>query len=128
MVTIYENLDFSPLYLRECGGLRDCIIDIGICESTTVCRILEGTLGLAPLTHQLALSMISELGGKIRECLVLDKAVSANFAYYRAAIALQVGDNRVDVCARPSDAISFALLASVPLFVHEELLTTAPTN
>ncbi|MGI6031997.1 MAG: bifunctional nuclease family protein [Coriobacteriales bacterium] len=95
---------------------------IGSMESTAIAAALEDKNTERPLTHQLALDLVSSVGGSISR-VVIDRVEGTVFfatIYVRCPNGMFT---RVD--ARPSDAIALAIRANVPLFVEEDVFRAA---
>lgn len=95
---------------------------IGTMEAMAIAAALEGHASERPITHALAVDLVTSLGGKISR-VVIDRVEETTFY---ATIYLRCENGmftRVD--ARPSDAIALAARAGVPLFVEEEVMKTA---
>ena len=71
-----------------------------------------------PMTHDLLRDLISQLGGEIESIEVTELRDNT----YYATICLQVGDKKLSVDSRPSDAISLALRTKSPIFVAKQVL------
>ena len=67
-----------------------------------------------PLTHELTINIIKEMGGKIRY-VTIDKLVTGT--YYATIV---VDSKRID--ARPSDGIALALRCDAPIYIKKSLL------
>ena len=74
-----------------------------------------------PLTHDLALKIVDELGGKVDRIIVSELK---NDVFY-ASVILKVGDREIVVDARPSDAIALGVAGDVPIYVEEHVLEAA---
>jgi hypothetical protein len=80
-----------------------------------------GTAVALPLTHDLALKIVDELGGKVDRIIVSELK---NDVFY-ASVILKVGDREIVVDARPSDAVALAVRADCPIFVENEVMDKA---
>lgn len=105
--------------LRERGGLnRELPIWIGLYEARSIALGLEGIDVPRPNPHDLIHDMIESLGGDLQHVVVTDLRGSI----YYAELSLMVDGRRVQVDARPSDAIAIALRFAAPLYVEESVL------
>jgi RNA polymerase sigma factor (sigma-70 family) len=109
--------------LHEEGGHRRLPIWIGAPEATALAAVLEGVDPLRPGPYQLAAALLEGAGRWVRDvrvCRLLDAV------FY----ALVVLDDGTEIDARPSDALTLAALAGVPVSVEAEVLSeterTAP--
>ncbi len=88
---------------------------IGPSEATAMALILEGIELPRPGAHQLTASLVAGAGRRIAEVRLTDLTVSV-------FIAQVVLDDRTTVDARPSDAITLALLTDTPITVRSSVL------
>jgi hypothetical protein len=107
--------------LKETRGERFLPIWIGTYESEAIAMRLQGSAVPRPLTHDLMVNVIVELGGIIQYVVVNDLSDSTFFA--RIAIERDGALQFVD--SRPSDAIALAVRASVPIYAEEDVLEKA---
>ncbi len=91
---------------------------IGLFEAQSIAMAISGEDIGRPLTHDLLLSVITELGWHLDR---IEVTKLADRTFY-ALMHLVRGDERVEIDARPSDAIAVALRADAPIFVAEEVL------
>ena len=95
---------------------------IGTMEATAIAAALEGNATERPITHALAIDLVSSLGGNVSR-VIIDRVEGTTFyatIYLRCANGMFT---RVD--ARPSDAIALAARANAPLFVEEDVMQSA---
>ena len=71
-----------------------------------------------PLTHQLLLNVIGELGGAL-DCIIIHELKDGVFY---AKLVVKQQDRMVDIDSRPSDAVALALAAGVKILVAERVL------
>ena len=110
----------SPVViLRERDGLqRRLPIWIGIYEARSIALGLEGISVPRPNPHDLIHDMIESLGGDLQRVVITELRDSV----YYAVIDVLVDGRRVQLDARPSDAIAVALRFAAPLYVDESVL------
>lgn len=110
--------------LNDPSKRRALPIWIGMFEANAITRALDNYKPERPMTHDLLLSSIVELGYKVKHIEINE--LSANT--YFATIVLQVNDpgEKVEetkpIDARPSDAIALALRAKAPIFVSPQVV------
>lgn len=104
--------------LQEKGGSRLLPIWIGEPEADSIVRALNNVPAARPLTHDLCKRLITGLGATLARIQITK--VEDN-TYY-AELHLQLGDDVLQVDARPSDSIAIALRCAAPIFAHESLL------
>jgi hypothetical protein len=107
----------SPFVLLEDGGGRRLSIYIGACEAAAIYLALQDTPLRRPFSHDLMNKVVSALEGKLKSVIVDD---FSNDVYY-AKLHIERGGETLEVDARPSDAIAFALRAGAPILVNEEI-------
>jgi bifunctional DNase/RNase len=104
--------------LKDAENKLTLPIWIGLMEATAMATELEGIKMARPMTHDLLRDLISQLGGEIESIEVTELRDNT----YYATICLQVGDKKLSVDSRPSDAISLALRTKSPIFVAKQVL------
>jgi hypothetical protein len=107
--------------LREADRERYLPIWIGSWEAQAIAMKLQGVEAERPLTHDLLVSILGELGVRVRRIIVSDLADET----YRARIVLSRGEDEYDIDARPSDAIALAVRVSAPIFATDAVLDRA---
>lgn len=113
----------SPvIMLREQDGRHRVLpIYIGSPEAAAIHYAVEGIVPMRPLTHDLAVTLLTELGA------VLDKVVITAVldGTFYAELHLKVaGADRVVSC-RPSDGVALAVRTESPIFASEDVLDEA---
>ena len=106
--------------LEEKGGERVLPIWIGPGEASAIAMELAGMKFSRPLTHDLFVSVVSGLGGRLRR-VHITRVVDNT---YYAELIIQRGDELVSIDARPSDSIAIALRMNATILTSEELLET----
>ena len=108
--------------LKERTGSRYLPIWIGAVEATAIAFALQGVETPRPLTHDLFVSVLAELGVELAAVHVTELKDGTFFA----ELHLTRGDTSYTVSARPSDAIALASrFEDVPIFGAEEVLDEA---
>jgi bifunctional DNase/RNase len=107
--------------LREADRERYLPIWIGSWEAQSIAMKLQGVEAERPLTHDLLVSILSDLGVSVRHIVVSDLADET----YRARIVLISGGDDYEIDARPSDAIALAVRVAAPIFATEAVLDRA---
>jgi bifunctional DNase/RNase len=105
--------------LQERQGRRFLPIWIGQPEAEAIAAQLNGVKRERPMTHDLARSLVTALGGVLRRVQITRVQSSTYFA----ELHLLRADQLVTVDARPSDSIAIALRLAAPIYVQESLLT-----
>lgn len=120
-IIISEVEDHQVIILREVEGERSFPIVIGIFEATSIDRRVKGLPTPRPLTHDLVVAAVEQLGGEIQDIVISDLK---EHTYYAKLRVRQEGE-LVEIDCRPSDAIALAVTAKVPIYVNEDVLGEA---
>lgn len=121
-IKVDETRNEQVIVFREKEGTRFLPVVIGIAEVNAIKLKLSGIKPPRPLTHDLFLQTISQLGAKL-EKVVIDKLQHNTF--YAKLYLKRENNGEVIVDARPSDSVALALRASAPIYVAEEVLGAA---
>jgi bifunctional DNase/RNase len=110
----------TPMVLlqEQTGEHRLLPIYIGSPEAASIHYALEGVDPPRPLTHDLFVTVIGELGASLTKVVVTEVR---DHTYY-AELYLTVGDQERIISSRPSDAIALAVRCEAPLFASSALL------
>ena len=110
----------TPMVLlqEQDGTHRLLPIYIGSPEAAAIHYALEGTEPPRPLTHDLFVNVLTELGAKLDHVVVTEVR---DHTYY-AELHLTLGTANHVVSSRPSDAIALAVRCSAAIFAADELL------
>lgn len=117
-LTLDQATQSPVVVLREEEGDRALPIWIGAGEASAIHMQLAHVSVGRPLTHDLLVSTIASLGGRLLRVVIT--RVEQN-TYY-AHLELEVDGRKVEVDARPSDSIAVALRTDAPIFAEEDLL------
>jgi bifunctional DNase/RNase len=98
---------------------RYLLIWVGPNESNAIALELQNEKAPRPLTADLLKTVIDELGASVADINVTDLS---NDVYYARIGLLSAQNERLDIDARPSDAIALAVRTDAPIFVEEEIL------
>ncbi len=120
-IIINEIDDHQVIVLKEVEGDRSFPIVIGMFEAATIDRRVRGMTTPRPLTHDLIVSAVDQMGGEIQDIVINELQEHTYFAKLRIR---QEGE-LVEVDCRPSDAVALAVTARVPIYVNEEVLGEA---
>ena len=119
-IIISEVNDQQVIYLTEIDGERTFPILIGIFEATMIDRRVKGFPSPRPLTHDLIVGVVDNLGGQFQDVVITELKDHTYFARLR----IRHNGDLVEVDARPSDAIAIAVSCTppLPIYVNEEVL------
>ncbi|MEE2684841.1 MAG: bifunctional nuclease family protein, partial [Planctomycetota bacterium] len=104
-IIISEINDHQVIYLREVNGDRQFPILIGVFEATSIDRRVKSYSAPRPLTHDLIVSMVEQLGGELDSVLITELKDHTYFARVR----IRQDGELIEIDSRPSDAIAIAV-------------------
>lgn len=110
------------MVLEEVDGPRLLPIWIGLYEGGAIGMALSGQQFPRPLTHDLFVKVVQDLGGKIKHVTITELKDSTFFA----EICFVKGDKEIIVDARPSDSVAMAVRANCPILVQEQVFQACP--
>lgn len=117
-IMISEGNEAQVIVLKEQEGARSFPILIGIFEAVAIDRKVKSLKGPRPFTHDLLLSVIASLGGKLERVVVNDLRDST----FYAKLVIQADGKIIEVDSRPSDAIALAMNDNTPIYVEDHVL------
>lgn len=106
------------IVLKEVKGDRAFTIQIGKFEALAIDRRVKGEKTPRPLTHDLALTLIEQLGGTLEKVVIPE----LHDGTFYAKLVIRKDGEIVEVDSRPSDAIAISAGRDVPLLVDEAVL------
>ncbi len=115
-----DDLDDMPTAMKTSPGGDGDILPIVI-DAVQAISIAAGRSGDAverPLTHDLLVSTIEMLGGSVERIEITDMVDGT----YYAMLVLERSGIRLEIDARPSDALALAVRVGAPIFVAEHVL------
>ena len=120
-IRIHMATGQQVVILKEKGAERYLPIWIGDVEAKAIAQKITGVETERPMTHDLAVSMLGELGVEIERIVV----TSVAHEIFYARVHLVQSGRRYEVDSRPSDAIALAVRTESPIFVASEVLEQA---
>ena len=119
-IIISEINDHQVIYLREVNGDRQFPILIGVFEATSIDRRVKSYSAPRPLTHDLIVSMVEQLGGELDSVLITELKDHTYFARVR----IRQDGELIEIDSRPSDAIAIAVTCepNLPIWVSEQVI------
>ncbi|WP_247730112.1 bifunctional nuclease family protein [Halovivax limisalsi] len=97
-------------------------IFVGREEATSIARGLEAADIGRPLTHDLLLDVMEELGGRVERVVVSDlEERGADGGTYIADLHVTTPRGDAVVDARPSDSLALAARTNAPIEIHEDV-------
>jgi uncharacterized protein len=120
-IIISEINSEQVIYLKEIDGERTFPILIGIFEATSIDRRVKHHEAPRPLTHDLLVSAVEQLGGEFQDVVISELK---EHTYYAVLRVRQAGE-LIEIDSRPSDAIAVAVTCDpqLPIYVSEDVLT-----
>ena len=119
------NLDLfssSPIVILKVEDENRYLpIWIGQPEARSILMKLQNQEFSRPLTHDLAVNLVNELGGSMEKVTVTELRDSTFFA----TISVQVDGRTVEIDSRPSDAIALAVRSGAEIFAADEVIEEA---
>jgi bifunctional DNase/RNase len=101
---------------------RYLLIWVGVNESHAIAMELQSEKAPRPLTADLLKSVIDELGAKVTEIGVTELKDDVFFA---KVSMVNAQSEKLEIDARPSDAIALAVRTEAPIYVDESILDGA---
>lgn len=117
-IIISEVHEQQIIVLREVDGDRSFPIVIGLFEATSIDRRVQNKIPPRPLTHDLIVAAIEQLGGELQDIVINDLQDHTYFAKLR----VRKDGELTEIDCRPSDAIAVAVTAKAPIWVAEHVL------
>ena len=108
--------------LNETHGSRYLPIWIGAVEATAIAYAQQGVTPPRPMTHDLIIELLDELGAKLTGVRITALTDGVFFAFLDLTTS---GGVERELSARPSDAIALALRVDAPITVSAEVLESA---
>lgn len=109
------------LVLGETEGNRRLPIIIGMFEAQAIAIEIEKIVPNRPMTHDLFRSFAHSYDYKVKEIVISDLKEGVFFA----KIVCSHADKKVEIDARPSDAIAIGLRFNAPIYTYETILAEA---
>jgi len=106
----------SPVVLLADGD-NIMPIFVGHAEAMSIHLALRKERSPRPLTHDLMVSLISELGGTVEHILIDD----LDEGTFYARLVIDAQDSHKEIDARPSDCIAIAVRTNSPVHVRKSL-------
>ena len=117
-IIIDEKRQDQVIVLKEKTGERQFPIVIGFLEASSIKMKLSGMEPPRPMTHDLLVSTIESLGGRL-ERLIIDKMEDNT---YHAKLELKKKKKKIKVDTRPSDGIALVVRTGAKIFVEEGVM------
>lgn len=109
------------IVLREQGGNRYLPIYIGAFEAEAITFRLQGAAPARPMTHDLMLQIINQMGGELLRVVIVDLRRDT----FYADIYVRRNGEEIAIDARPSDAVALAVRSDIPVYVADAVMDSA---
>lgn len=120
-VRVHMRTGRHVLLLKEVGAGRILPVWIGPWEAQAIAMRLQGITAERPLTHDLFVATLGELGVSVDRVVISALAEET----FHARLELVTADGRHEIDARPSDAIALAVRLECPIFASADVLDRA---
>ncbi|MCH8494048.1 MAG: bifunctional nuclease family protein [Balneolales bacterium] len=109
------------LILNEVNGTRRLPIIIGTYEAQAIALELEHIKPPRPMTHDLIKQVVEVFGASVHYVFIN----SLKDGTFFAQIVLESNNGKLEIDARPSDAIAVAVRFAAPIYVSDEVIKEA---
>jgi hypothetical protein len=120
-VRVHMRTGRHVLLLKEIGLGRILPVWIGQWEAQAIAMRLQGIAAERPLTHDLLLAALAEVGVRLERVVITSLADET----FHAVLVLDAADGPHEVDARPSDAVALAVREECPIFTSQSVLDRA---
>ena len=120
-VVLDERVGSPVVVLLEREGERSLPIWIGMAEAQSIAAEMEKFRPERPNTHDLATRLIHGLEGEVERVVVTELRGGT----FYAVLVIEAHGKRIEIDARPSDAIATALRVGAPILVREPVFDEA---
>ncbi len=117
-VTLDTASNRFVVILRDDAYKRWLPIVVGPAEAQAIALQMENVQPPRPMTHDLVRNILDELDVNISKVIVTKLKDNT----YYAKIEIEGNNKKLEIDARPSDAIAIALRNDTPIFVEDEVL------
>jgi uncharacterized protein len=122
-IAVDPGLKIPMVILTDEEEKRYLPIPIGVAEATAIFIQLQEQVIPRPMTHDLLKNILEALGAKLNKVLVND--IHQNTFFARLFLDIPDSGEKLEIDARPSDAIALALRTGSPIFVAEKVVVNA---
>jgi bifunctional DNase/RNase len=91
---------------------------IGPNEARAISMELEHITSPRPMTHELMKNVMEQLNARVERVIIEDMRDNTYFA----SLVIKVGNRRLTIDSRPSDAVALALKFQAPLFLSDAIM------
>lgn len=123
-IALDPTLNVPVVLLEPKSGGAVLPIWIGAFEANAIALFLEGSHPARPMTHDLFISSIDSLGGRLTKLVVSDLVDNT----FISVLHLVQEGRHLTIDARPSDGIALSLRAGTPIYVHRRVFEKASSQ
>ena len=117
-IRINQVTEQRVVILQDEPGRNALVIWVGQVEAFVLAAALTKTSLPRPMTAQLTVNLLQATGTHVEEVRI--EALKDEIYY--ATVKIRNGDNTQEIDARPSDALTLAVLMDAPIYATEEVL------
>jgi bifunctional DNase/RNase len=115
----YDLVGNQPIVLLKTTSENKFLpIWIGHPEAEAILRKLQGADEPRPLTHDLLVNIVGELGAEVVRVTVTELRENT----FHASITVRQNGSEVEIDSRSSDAIAVALRAEAPIYAADDVI------
>ena len=116
----------SPIVVLHDKDNRKALpIWIGSAEASAIIRKIENLVVARPMTHDLIINIVKQLGYRIDRIEIADVEKDT---YYASIYIVDKEGNEEAIDARPSDAIAVAIRVDAPIMISASVLATGSVS
>ncbi len=117
-LTIDPFTSMPIIILKDMEEKSALPIWIGLIEASAIATELEHIKLTRPMTHDLLRNILNSVGIKVERVVVHDLSDNTFFA----RVEMDLNGKKIEMDARPSDAIAIALRVKSPIFVARKVM------
>lgn len=95
---------------------------IGVSEGNAIALEINGEKFPRPLTHDLMINILKQLGAQIEKVVINDIKENSYFAQ----ITIKLDSKTYEIDARPSDSLAMAVRIKCPIYIDDRVLAKCP--
>ena len=118
MSSTLQPADANALVLEEVNGNRKLPVIIGSLEAQAIKVVMKEYKMPRPLTHDLFLTVIKELGAALKKVLIYKVKDGVYYSY----LFLERESETFKIDSRTSDAIALAMRCGCPIYTTDEIM------
>jgi len=122
-IIFYPPSKGYAIILKEIGGNRQLPVIVGVFEAQSIALALQGVKMPRPMTHDLFVRVLTQLGASVQE-VVINDLIDGTF-YAKITLKNKHDQFLVHIDSRPSDAIAIALRVDADIIVSESVMEEA---